>query len=170
MHDRLQMHKQYTSVFVFPFQQWRLGHFKEDKNLQLFSEMMERKKENNFPSIPPNSFSRPWTPKTDLSSPTGFFFVLYTLDFRKCTKQDNTAQYISYVSCLFFFKRQSTWKSSDISTQSCSVFSLFLLFSACVVSRPPVASQNLICLAISKPHPGTVAVISIWSMSYFKLQ
>lgn len=72
-----------------------------------------------------------------------FFFVPYTLDFRKCTKQDNTAQYISCVSFFFFKKRdKNTWKSSDISTQGCSVFPFFVFF--CILYRPTVALHNVI--------------------------
>lgn len=49
------------------------------------------------------------------------FPVHYTLDFRKCTKQDSTAQRISCVSFPFFERDKNTWETSDISSQGCSV-------------------------------------------------
>lgn len=68
-----------------------------------------------------------------------YFFAPYTLDFRKCTKQDNTAQYnVCLVLLFLFFERERERerqkhlrKSSDISTQGWSVFPFLVIFFIC---------------------------------------
>ena len=59
--------------------------------------------------------------KADLASWTGLFPVPYTLDFRKCTKQDRTAQHISCVS--FPFKTKTL---EDPVTSAAKAVLLFL--------------------------------------------
>lgn len=101
---------------------------KEDKPPppQPFSQMMERKEKRGSNLDLVSSFPFHLMVFPDLkrwpSLSNWIFPVLYTLDFRKCTKQDSTAQRISCVSFPFFVERdKNTWETSDISSQGCSV-------------------------------------------------
>lgn len=141
-----QMNEQHIGVSwihlsLLPSQRWWRGHSKEDNaSLPAAPQTMEKKEKkggNNLDlvsSLPVHLMVFPDLEHWRLTFPLKlYFFAPYTLDFRKCTKQDNTAQYNVCLVLVFLFfwereRQKHLRKPSDISTQGWSVFPFLVIF------------------------------------------